>query len=209
MVDQNDPYISGRGKPTYLLDRINNDYSTDSDGASRIFIDTNSTITISNDSNSWNTSNIPNSSSCFSMSSIYDTSNMVSNTESNSYQYNTNSLMSMEYSKSYDTQYSGHDNQSDANNTWSTDTSYGPTYERSEHEEAPVSSIAFLFSHLNDSTCLANDDNYTKIWADPDYGSEVFSKPEDMFASYISSDPKSSSGIEERRQTSVLSNRKF
>ena len=59
MAEQNySGYIAGCGMPSYLLDRAYDESSINSDGASRIFADTHSTITTAKDTDSSATSNI-------------------------------------------------------------------------------------------------------------------------------------------------------
>ena len=72
-------YIPGRGMSTYLLNRAYDESSIDSDGASRIFLDTHPTITSAKDTDSSTASNIPYSLSSFSMVSIDQSSERSSN----------------------------------------------------------------------------------------------------------------------------------
>jgi len=70
MVDYNNrEYIAGRGVPAYLLDRVDNDSSIYSDGASRIFNETGSSITTDNDAQTSRATNISCSPSSYTLSS--------------------------------------------------------------------------------------------------------------------------------------------
>ena len=104
MVDRyNGGYVAGRGIPSYLLDRVDNDSSIYSDGASRIFNETHSSITTATDTETSNTSNIVYSSSSFTMASICRSPTTLSSSALNSSQYKLNSSMSLGLDEAGDT----------------------------------------------------------------------------------------------------------
>ena len=104
MIDRNySEYVPVRGMPTYLLSRAYDESSIDSDGASKIFLDTHPTITSAKDTDLSATSNISYSLSSFSMVSIDQSSEWNSNLESNTRQNQSSSLISPVYDESSDT----------------------------------------------------------------------------------------------------------
>ena len=66
-------YAPGRGIPCYLLDRVGNDSSIYSDGASRIFVGTDSSSTIEKDMNKLDSTNTRSNSSLFNLSTVGST----------------------------------------------------------------------------------------------------------------------------------------
>ena len=104
MTDRNySEYVPGRVMPTYLLSRAYDKSSIDSDGTSRIFLDTHPTITSAKDTDSSATSNISYSLFPFSMMPIDQSSEWSSNLESNIRQNESSSLTSPVYDESSDT----------------------------------------------------------------------------------------------------------
>ena len=104
MVDRNNGrYVEGRGIPSYLLDCVDNDSSIYSDGASRIFRETDSSVTGSRSSYTSNTSNIPYSSSSFTMPSVDGISTALSGSELNSSQHKLSCNISSVSNKTDDT----------------------------------------------------------------------------------------------------------
>ena len=104
MADRNSPeYVPGRGLPPYLLSRTYDGSSTDSDGASRIFMDTDPSRTTGEYTGSSATSIMTYSSSSFSISSISSISNANSNSERNAFQHEPSSIVSSIYDDSSET----------------------------------------------------------------------------------------------------------
>ncbi|CAF1431058.1 unnamed protein product [Rotaria sordida] len=132
MVDRNySGYVPGRGVPPYLLGRAYDESSIDSDGASRISIDTHSTVTTAKDTDSTNTSNILHSLPSFRMSSVCSPSNELTSSESNVFQYKSNSVMSFVHDESRETRFIRSDNQLNLDNICSIDTNYKSVREAS------------------------------------------------------------------------------
>ena len=84
MIDRkNGACAAGRGITSYLLDGVDNDSSTCSEGASRIFHATDSPITAVRISNASNISNVLHCSSSFDMTSVDEVSTKLSGSQQN------------------------------------------------------------------------------------------------------------------------------
>ncbi|CAF4018069.1 unnamed protein product, partial [Rotaria sp. Silwood1] len=80
-------YIPGRGIPCYLLDRIDDRSSMYSDGASRIFIESDSCSTIEKNKDTSATYNTLSNSSFFNLSAVDSMSGILEVSNQNSVQY--------------------------------------------------------------------------------------------------------------------------
>ena len=132
MTDRNySENVPGRGIPAYLLSRAYDESSVDSDGASRIFLDTHPTITSAKDTDSSTASNIPYSLSFFSMVSIDQSSERSSNLESNLCQNEPSSFISPIDDESSGTRTIRDETRSNFSETYSPVANREPVYETS------------------------------------------------------------------------------
>ncbi|CAF4287769.1 unnamed protein product [Rotaria sp. Silwood2] len=95
-------YIPGRDLPCYLLDRLNDTFSMSNDGASRIFIETDSCSTIEKNTNTSDAYNTLSNSSLFNLSTADTMSDMLEVSNQNSLQYQSSSNMSLVGSEFYE-----------------------------------------------------------------------------------------------------------
>ena len=124
-------YTSGHGVPSYLLDRIHDDSSIDSDGAPRIFANTHPTITSAKDTDSSTTSNISYSWSWDSMTNITDMSSWNSNSRTVTLENVSSLLQTSAYDESIDMRTMKSDSCSSFNEAESNDSNRGVIYETS------------------------------------------------------------------------------
>ena len=80
-------YVPGRGIPCYLLDRVGDDSSIYSDGASRIFIGTDSSSSIENNTDTSDSINTLSNSSLFNLSTVGSMTDTLRISDQNLLQY--------------------------------------------------------------------------------------------------------------------------
>ena len=124
-------YTSGHGVPSYLLDRIQDDLSIDSHGASRIFANTHPTITSAKDTDSSTTSNISYSWSWDSMTNITDMPSWNSNSRTVTLENVSSLLQSYAYDESVDMRTMKSESCSSFNEAESNESNRGVIYETS------------------------------------------------------------------------------
>ena len=182
MADRNNPdYVPGRGLPPYLLSRTYDGSSTDSDGASRIFMDTDPSRTTGEYTGSSATSIITYSSSSFSMSSNSSIFNANSNSERNAFQHEPSSVVSSIYGESSDTRTIRSETQSNFGETYSIVSNREPV-----REVSIPSSISYMDTLYTGPICLTKSDNHdTNVSSDYSYNSNVSTNPANMFTPYV------------------------
>jgi hypothetical protein len=182
MVDRNNPkYVPGCGLPPYLLSRTYDGSSTDSDGASRIFMDTDPSRTTGEYTGSAATSVISYSSSSFSMSSISSISNANSNAERNAFQHEPSSIVSSVYDESSEARTIRSEAQSNFGETYSIVSNREPV-----REVSIPSSISYMDTLYTGPICLTKDDNYNmNVSPDYSYNSNASTGPANMFTPYV------------------------
>ena len=209
MVDRNNPeYVPGRGLPAYLLERIYDGSSTDSDGASRIFMDTDPSRTTGEYTGSSATSVITYSSSSFSMSSIFSISNANCNSERNAFQHEPSSIVSSIHDESSETRTIRSEAQSNFGETYSSVSNDEPV-----REVSIPSSISYMDTLYIGPICLTKSNNHnTNVLSDYSSNSNVFTDPANMFTPYVpyvSHFPESRTRSGQRWQETNLSNGLF
>jgi hypothetical protein len=182
--------------PPYLLNRAYDASSIDSDGASRIFMNTHSTITTAKDTDSSATSNISYSSSSFSMSSISSISNVNSNARRNAYQPGSSSAISSIYDESSDSRTIRSETQSNFDETHSSLSNRGLA-----HKVSIPPSISYMDTLYTGPVCLSKSDGHTTNFSSGyDDISATYTDPSNMFTPYISLFPVSNRELEQREQ---------
>ena len=196
MIDRNNGgYIAGRGIPSCLLDRVDNDSSIYNDGASRIFNETHSSIATVTDTDPSNTSNIVYSSSSFTMTSISRSPTTLSSCALNSSQYKLNSSMSLDLDEADDTRTTIDDDPSIS------DKCSINTFYRQPNEVSMLSNMSLMDISCNIPICLTKDDDYNTSALINDHNtSVVFTDPEDMFPPYVPLLPQDEDEAREERQ---------
>jgi hypothetical protein len=172
---QNTGCNSGRGKPVYLLDRINDGWSVDSDyGVSRLF-DRSPSIGTSNSSHrSYLSFRSCDSSTAQGMSTL-------SSLLPDSFEYKSSSNMSSIYGESGGTRSISNKNSSIITDMYSMDDRYERTYESSK-----LFSTSFVDSSSEIPVCLMKDEHYTANASfNQNYDSNTSFGPEDMFPPYV------------------------
>ena len=166
--------------PSYLLDRVDNDSSIYSDGTSRIFNETHSSITTATDTDTSNTPNIVYSSSSFTMTSICRSSTTLSSSALNSSQYKLNSSMSLGLDEADDTRTTINDDLS------TSDKYLINTFYKQPNEVSMLSNMTLMDTSCNIPICLTKDDDYnTSVLINDNNASVVFTDPEDTFPPYV------------------------
>jgi len=183
MADRNySGYVPGRGMPTYLLGRAYDESSIDSDGASRIFLNTHPTITTAKDTDSCGTSNISHSLSSFSMLSVDQSthSNLVSTP--NTFQYQSNSLMSSIHDELSDTRTICSETTQNFNEACSVVSDPKPT-----SDTALPSSISYMDTFYAGPIVLDKVEDYNRnLFSGFNYDSHVYTDSANMFPPYVS-----------------------
>lgn len=179
-------YQPGRGLPTYLLSRNYADSSTDSDGASRIFAASGSSMTSDEDSESSSISHIPRTFSYMSTSSSFMWSDTTSiSMPPSTFQYETSSA-----SRSIDDE-----TRTIRSEMFSTQIEDPPTFSTtssideasSTTAETRVSSVGLISGLVIGSMSLTNtNESKNYISSAYDYNAPAVSRVEDMFPPYES-----------------------
>ena len=183
MVDRkNFGSISGRGLPHYLLDRIDDDSSIESDSISRTLSITDSSVTTAKETGVSNTL-ISDYTSLLYVSSVHDTSDATFNSQSCSSQYEPSSNLSFLPDKSHDSSTARSDDPSDLDNTYLINTIY---------TEAPEISILSVMSSMDISSgppvCLNTGiDNTPNTPFDDPFYSNYSTEAERVFLPDVSS----------------------
>lgn len=181
MVDRNNyEYVPGRGKPSYLLDRRDIASSIDSDGASRIFNQTDLSVISIHDTDNWNTQNIHYSSSLYDTCSVDGKSNILSTSEQNSSQLKSCRDMCLFLNESDETSTIHSDESSILNNTYLVN-----TIAQQGQEVSMLSNISLMDTLRSIPICLTKDDDHNHNIQFDNCASNVFVEPENMFPPYI------------------------
>jgi len=172
---QNTGYNSGRGKPVYLLDRINDGWSVDSDyGVSRLFDRSPSIGTSSSSHRSYLSFRSCDSSTAQGMSTL-------SSLLPDSFEYKSSSNMSSIYGESVGTRSIPNKNSSILTDMHSMDDRYQRTY-----ETLKSFSTSFMDGSSEIPVCLMKDEHYTANASfNVNYDSNTSFVAEDMFPPYI------------------------
>ncbi|CAF3405600.1 unnamed protein product [Rotaria sp. Silwood1] len=182
MVDRNNGgYVSGRGIPSYLLDRVDDNSSIYSDGASRIFREIDSLVTTSRGSYTSNISNIPYSSSSFTIASVDGISTSLLGSELNSSQQRLNCNISSVSNKTDETTTIRSDYPSTSDNRL-----INVRHEK-VNEVSMLSYMSLMDTACSIPICLRKDDeqNASVVYSS-NGASNVFTDPDHMFPPYVS-----------------------
>ena len=176
-------YVSGHGMPTCLLSGAYDESSIDSDGASRIFLDTHPTITSAKYTDSSTASNIPYSLSSFSMVSIDQSSERSSSLESNICQNESSSFVSPVHDESSDTRTIRSETRLNFDQTYTAVATREPVYEISL-----PSSTSYMDTLYDGPIGLNKIDDYNKnlLYDYNSYSQSVYTDPADMCIPYVS-----------------------
>ena len=181
MADRHCPgYVPGIGVPSYLLNRAEDQSSTNSDGASRIFSNARPTTTTVNDTDSLATSHITHSSSSFSMSSFSSVFNTSYNSEQHAFQQQAMDAMSSGYDNLTETVAINSVSISDFSNELSI------ISERPQIQRVPIPS-RFSFMDTSNTGPLCSTKDYQQDWNVPSYSlaPAVSADPAEMFTPYV------------------------
>ncbi|CAF4571004.1 unnamed protein product [Rotaria sp. Silwood2] len=182
MSDQSEfQYTPGRGFPCYLLDRVDDDSSNYSDGASRIFIGTHSSSIIEKNTDESDTINTLSNSSLFNLSTIGAMSDSLQLSDQNLLQYQSNVNMcsiGSEFCDSRTTQSHitlSFDNRSLTN-----------SMQERAHEVTMLSNISVMDTWCSIPVCLTKDQTEAGhgVFDDPFYSNNS-TRAENMFPEYV------------------------
>ena len=205
MVDKkNFGSIFGPGLPHYLLHRVNNDSSIESDSMSRTLSMIDSSVTTAEETDVSNTV-INDYTSLLDVSSFHDMSDATFNSQSYSSQYESSSNLSFLPDKSHDSSTTSSDDPSDLDTTYMINTI---------HTQAPEISMLSVMSSMDISsgppTCLSKDidDRPNTLFDDPFY-SNYSTEVEKMFLPVLSLIPNKEDEQESQRRSSDSSHSLF
>ncbi|CAF4557228.1 unnamed protein product [Rotaria sp. Silwood2] len=194
-------YIPGRDLPCYLLDRLNDTFSMSNDGASRIFIETDSCSTIEKNTNTSDAYNTLSNSSLFNLSTADTMSDMLEVSNQNSLQCQSNINMSSIGSEFYESTITQGDIARSSSNI-----SLINTIEQQAAEVTVLTNISLMDTSCNISVCLTKDESQDEhIVFDEYLHSNNSAGPANMFPEYIRRFPDHEDGSKNEKSVKELS----
>ncbi|CAF3865475.1 unnamed protein product [Rotaria magnacalcarata] len=174
-------YTPGRGFPCYLLDRIDDDSSNHSDGASTIFIGTHSSSITTENSDTWGTISTLSNSSLSNLTTIDTMSGSLRFYDQNLLQYQSNVNMLSMGSELYDSRNTqSHITLSFDNNSLTN------SMQEPAHELTMLSNVSVMDTWCSIPVCLTKDQTEAGYGVlDDPYYSNKSTGVENMFPEYV------------------------